>query len=53
MICTDVREMIYNEIQYTPTAFFVDKEGRIVGDLYVGVYDYEDWSDTIEEVMGL
>jgi thiol-disulfide isomerase/thioredoxin len=43
--------LLQNEIQYTPTGFFVDSTGTVVGDLYVGVYDYDQWSDAIDQLL--
>lgn len=46
-----VKEMIYNEIQYTPTAFFVDNKGRIHGELYIGVVGFDEWSELIDGLL--
>ncbi len=43
--------LLQNEIQYTPTGFFVDSTGTVVSDLYVGVYDYDQWSDAIDQLL--
>jgi len=43
--------LLQNEIQYTPTGFFVDSAGTVVSDLYVGVYDYDQWSDEIDKLL--
>jgi thiol-disulfide isomerase/thioredoxin len=46
-----VMDFLYSEIQYTPTAFFVDQSGTIVSDLVIGEQEYEYWSDAIEELI--
>ena len=46
-----IRDMLYNEIQYTPTAFFVDSTGTIVSELYIGAREVEDWSDIIDSLL--
>lgn len=51
MIPAPITEFLYSEIQYTPTAFFVDQSGTIVGDLVIGEQEYEYWSDAIEELV--
>jgi thiol-disulfide isomerase/thioredoxin len=42
---------LYNEIQYTPTAFFVDNTGTIVSELYIGEKEYSEWSEAIEALI--
>ena len=51
MIPAPIMDFLYSEIQYTPTAFFVDETGTIVGDLVIGEQEYGDWSDAIEELI--
>lgn len=51
MIPAPVMDFIYSEIQYTPTAFFVDQSGTIVGDLVIGEQEYQYWSDAIEKLI--
>jgi thiol-disulfide isomerase/thioredoxin len=51
MIPAPVMDFLYSEIQYTPTAFFVDQSGTIVSDLIIGEQEYEYWSDAIEELI--
>jgi thiol-disulfide isomerase/thioredoxin len=51
MIPAPIMDFLYSEIQYTPTAFFVDQTGTIVSDLIIGEQEYDDWSDTIEELI--
>lgn len=46
-----IMTFLYDEIQYTPTAFFVDSTGTIVGDLYIGEKEYDEWSEAIEELI--
>ena len=38
-------------IQYVPTTFFVDSEGKLVGQVYVGARDREAWNAVMEETM--
>lgn len=35
--------------EYVPTTYFVDRNGKIVGEPVVGSNDYEGWKQTIEE----
>lgn len=51
MIPAPIMTFLYDEIQYTPTAFFVDSTGTIVSELYIGEYEYDDWSEAIEELI--
>lgn len=51
MIPAPVMSFLYEEIQYTPTAFFVDQTGTIVSELYIGEREYDDWSESIEELL--
>jgi thiol-disulfide isomerase/thioredoxin len=46
-----VMTFLYDEIQYTPTAFFVDSTGTIVSELYIGEKEYDEWSEAIEELI--
>ena len=47
----EIREMLGNEIEYTPTAFFVDSTGAIVSGLYIGSRETKDWSDIIDSLL--
>lgn len=47
----EIREMLSNEIEYTPTAFFVDSTGKIVSGLYIGSRETKDWSDIIDSLL--
>jgi thiol-disulfide isomerase/thioredoxin len=47
----EIREMLSNEIEYTPTAFFVDGTGTIVSGLYIGSRETKDWSDIIDSLL--
>lgn len=51
LIPAPIMSFIYEEIQYTPTAFFVDNTGTIVSELYIGEYEYDDWSEAIEKLI--
>ena len=51
MIPAPMKTFLYDEIQYTPTAFFVDQTGTIVSELYIGEREYNEWSDTIEKLI--
>ena len=46
-----IMTFLYDEIQYTPTAFFVDSAGTIVSELYIGEKEYDEWSEAIEELI--
>jgi thiol-disulfide isomerase/thioredoxin len=46
-----IMTFLYDEIQYTPTAFFVDNTGTIVSELYIGEKEYDEWSEAIEELI--
>lgn len=46
-----IMTFLYDEIQYTPTAFFVDSTGTIVSELYIGEKEYDEWSEAIEELI--
>lgn len=46
-----IMTFLYDEIQYTPTAFFVDSSGTIVSELYIGEKEYDEWSEAIEELI--
>lgn len=35
------------DVEAFPETFFVDSEGNIVGDVYVGARDYDQWADII------
>ncbi|HPR24048.1 MAG TPA: TlpA disulfide reductase family protein [Bacillota bacterium] len=45
------REGLFSEIAVTPTAFFIDGEGNVIGDFYEGAYSYEEWSDMVEKLL--
>ena len=47
----EIREMLSIEIEYTPTAFFVDSTGTIVSGLYIGSRETKDWSDIIDSLL--
>lgn len=47
----EILEMLSNEIQYTPTTFFVDSTGTIVSGLYIGSRETKDWSDIIDSLL--
>lgn len=51
MIPEPIMTFLYDEIQYTPTAFFVDRTGTIVSELYIGEKEYAEWSEAIEELI--
>lgn len=51
MIPAPIMDFLYGEIQYTPTAFFVDQSGTIVSDLVIGEQEYEYWSEEIEKLI--
>jgi len=38
-------------IQSIPETFFVDKDGNVVGETYVGSGDYDDWMETIQKEL--
>lgn len=46
-----IMDFLYDEIQYTPTAFFVDSTGTIVSELYIGEKEYDEWSAAIEKLI--
>lgn len=46
-----IMDFLYDEIQYTPTAFFVDSSGTIVSELYIGEKEYDEWSAAIEKLI--
>jgi thiol-disulfide isomerase/thioredoxin len=46
-----IMTFLYDEIQYTPTAFFVDNTGTIVSDLYIGEQEYDEWSEAFEKLI--
>jgi len=46
-----IMTFLYDEIQYTPTAFFVDSTGTIVSELYIGEKEYDEWSEAIEKLI--
>ncbi len=46
-----IMTFLYDEIQYTPTAFFVDNTGTIVSELYIGEKEFDEWSEAIEELI--
>ncbi|MBE5937729.1 MAG: TlpA family protein disulfide reductase [Lachnospiraceae bacterium] len=39
-----------DDVTAVPESFFVDKEGNIVGEPYVGARSYDDWKAIIEEI---
>lgn len=39
------------EISAVPTTFFVDQEGNLVGEVYLGSRSLEDWTDIVEEQL--
>ncbi len=51
MIPAPIMTFLYDEIQYTPTAFFVDQTGTIVSELYIGEKEYDEWSEIIEDLL--
>lgn len=40
-----------NNIDSVPETFFVDKDGNIVGETYVGSSSFEDWKSVVEEEL--
>ena len=40
-----------NEIQALPETFFVDKNGKIVGDTYSGARNAKEWKKVIEREL--
>ena len=38
-------------IDAVPETFFVDKEGNIVGDTYVGSHGLEEWREIVEKEL--
>ena len=47
---TESMEEILNS-GYIPETMFVDSEGHILGDTFIGSKSYEDWADVIEEYL--
>ena len=45
------RETLFSQIAVTPTAFFLDNKGSVIGHFYEGVYSYEEWSDMFEKLL--
>lgn len=45
------KEALFSQIAVTPTAFFVDSKGNVIGDFYEGAYSYEEWSDMVEKLL--
>ena len=39
------------QIQAVPTTFFLNGEGEMVGQAYVGARDYSDWKEIIQEQL--
>ena len=48
---TEIFLNILASLQYYPTTFFIDSNGNIIGDAYIGVHDYDDWSAIIDELL--
>jgi hypothetical protein len=40
-------------VQYIPTTFFVDSQGRQVGELIIGSREKDEWAELIEEHLAL
>lgn len=45
----DLQESILSQVMYVPTTYFVDKDGNILGEAYVGMRSKADWQQLIEE----
>lgn len=41
-----------SDIESVPQTFFVDKDGNVVGDCYIGSNDLEGWTDIVEKELG-
>ena len=48
---TEIFLNVLVSLQYYPTTFFIDSNGNIIGDPYIGVHDYDDWSAIIDELL--
>ena len=47
----DLVYLVLYQIQYIPTTFFVDSQGRQVGTAFVGARELEDWQEIVEEYL--
>lgn len=48
---TEIFLNILASLQYYPTTFFIDSNGNIIGEPYIGAHDYDDWSAIIDELL--
>jgi len=49
IVSEDLNDAVLNQFDAIPTSFFVDSDGNIVSEFYVGSRSKEDWIDIIEE----
>ena len=48
---TDLVNLVLYQIQYIPTTFFVDSQGRQVGSAYIGARDMDTWREAVEAYL--
>ena len=48
---SDLRTGFLKNVQSVPTTFFVDSNGKQIGDPYLGAKDQDAWTKIIEEML--
>ena len=53
LLIADAMTGALNDVLYIPTTFFVDSQGRQVGEMIIGGHDKDEWAALIEEYLAL
>lgn len=48
----DFKQNFLKDVQIVPMTFFVNNEGKQIGDVYYGSKSYEEWSEIIGKILG-
>jgi len=49
----EMQSNLLREVYYVPNSWFLDSEGKLIGEAVVGSYSKEDWAGLIEEHLAL
>ena len=49
----EMQSNLLREVYYVPNSWFLDSEGKLIGEAVVGSYSKEDWAGMIEEHLAL
>lgn len=44
-------DLVLKDTQYVPTTLFIDQNGNIIGDPYVGSRSYDEWNAIIQDIL--